>query len=163
MRKVVSLLCSKGFKRFHNGSLARLPEGKVLPEGNFHVRVAFPISPLPEDVEAYYDQSSHESRYYAKPYVLTVMPRGMFKSSDGDLAFVLCNPWVGPNPFLEQDRISYTFVFDPAHYRGFDSEYRLRVTESDGTTRDLGIKMGKSVFDGVAEPGEIRYWTMERL
>ena len=163
LAKLVNFLSSDGFKKYHNGSLARVPEGEVTPEGNFHVRVTFPISENINPGEVYYDRSSSGNREYAKPYILSVLPRGMFKSPNGNLAFVICNPWVGPNPFSKAERFAYKFTFDPGQYAGFPARYRLTAIGPGGSRRDLGIKSGRCPIRGELRPGEIAYWTIERL
>ena len=162
LSRMVKLLRSDGFMKYHSGSLARQLEGRITPEGDFHVPLSGPFGFGKSDEGLYFDRSSDGNYYYAKPYILSVLPRGMFKSPDGNLAFAICNPWVGPNPFSKEKVFVYEFTFDPARYTGFPSRYTLTKVAHDGKTTVIGKKKGKSLLKGKLGPGEIEYWTMEK-
>lgn len=161
--KLARLRMTDDFKRFHNGTLVRVPRCEVEPEADFHVPVNFPVWDSGSPDGTCYDESSDGNLGYAKPYILTVLPHGMFKSPDGDLCFAITNPWVGPNPFSDAKSFRFRAKVDPAVYAGFPNRYLLTRVGPDGPGQVIGEQAGPVALEGELEPGEVVYWTLERL
>jgi hypothetical protein len=143
----ITRFLKNSFMDFHNGTAERIPD-------NFDVQdvpgFLGAYGALPGDTDLFME---HE------------LTPGMFRAVNGKHAFVVANPWVGP----DQADFTITATFLPADYSDFplkaSGDYQVTFYDDDGSvTGPILVQAGASYPIGeILAPGEIVYWVFEAL